>query len=136
MKQWWLVQGKGKTSRGEGSKLWDVPLEPASQSTQSISHSGCWSTGRRRELRAPHVRREHEQLSFQRGRLRNFRAAYDILVRPQDSFTPLEKQQGLIQQNYLSGVFGGIRFQQCREIKDIPGVEVAAHIANIRYVIA
>jgi hypothetical protein len=64
----------------------------------------------------------------------NFRAAYDILVRPQDSFTPLEKQQGLIQQNYLSGIFGGISFQEYREIRNIPGVEVAAPIANIGYV--
>lgn len=66
----------------------------------------------------------------------NFRPAYDILVRPQGSFTPLERQQNLIQDNYLSGIFGGITLQQYREIKDIPGVDVAAPIANIGYILA
>lgn len=65
---------------------------------------------------------------------KNFRPAYDILVRPTGSFTPLEKAQGLIQSNYLSGVFGGISFVQYRQIKDIPGVEVAAPIANIGFI--
>ncbi len=65
---------------------------------------------------------------------RNFRPAYDILVRPPDSFTPLERRRGLIQENYLSGIFGGISLQQYREIRGIPGVEVAAPIANVGYI--
>lgn len=65
---------------------------------------------------------------------KSFRPAYDILVRPADSLTPLERQQGLIQENYLSGIFGGITFSQYHEIRSIPGVEVAAPIANIGYV--
>ncbi len=65
---------------------------------------------------------------------RNFRPAYDILVRPRDSFTSLEEDKGLVQANYLSGIFGGITFAQYKEIRGIPGVEVAAPIANIGYV--
>jgi len=65
---------------------------------------------------------------------RSFRPAYDILVRPPGSFTPLELEQGLVQQNYLSGIFGGITLRQWRTILKIPGVEVAAPIANIGYV--
>jgi putative ABC transport system permease protein len=64
---------------------------------------------------------------------KNFRAAYDILVRPKSSFTQLEKQRGLIKANYLSGIFGGITMHQYRTVKKIPGVEVAAPIANIGY---
>jgi putative ABC transport system permease protein len=63
----------------------------------------------------------------------NYRNAYDILVRPQGSTTALERQQGLVRPNYLSGIYGGITFKQYRQIEQIPGVQVAAPIANIGY---
>lgn len=66
---------------------------------------------------------------------RNYRGAYDILVRPKGSYTPLERKQGLVRNNYLGGIFGGISFQQYREIKRIPGIDVAAPIANIGYIL-
>lgn len=62
---------------------------------------------------------------------RNFRGAYDILVRPRDSYTPLEREQGLVRDNYLAGIYGGITLKQAERIKRIPGVLVAAPIANI-----
>ncbi|MBA3388278.1 MAG: hypothetical protein H0U02_02805, partial [Rubrobacter sp.] len=65
---------------------------------------------------------------------RNFRGAYDILVRPSDSFTPLEKQRGLVRENYLSGIVGGITLRDYRRIRRTPGVAVAAPIANIGYI--
>ncbi len=65
----------------------------------------------------------------------NFRPAYDILVRPPGTFTSLERRQDLVQQNYLSGIFGGITFRQYHQIRRIPGVEVAAPIANVGYVL-
>jgi putative ABC transport system permease protein len=65
----------------------------------------------------------------------NWRTAYDILVRPPNSFTPLERQEGLVADNYLSGIFGGITLKQWREIQKISGVDVAAPIANIGYVL-
>jgi putative ABC transport system permease protein len=65
----------------------------------------------------------------------HFRTGYDILVRPPDSFTPLEREQGLVASNFASGIFGGISFRQWHEIQAIPGVQVAAPIANIGYVV-
>jgi putative ABC transport system permease protein len=65
---------------------------------------------------------------------RNFRGAYDVLVRPKGSFTPLERSDGLVRDNYLSGIYGGITLRQYATIRRIPGVEVAAPIANLGYV--
>lgn len=64
----------------------------------------------------------------------DFRSAYDILVRPGGSRTPLEEQRGLVRPNFLSGQFGGISMSQYEEIRRIPGIEVAAPIAMIGYV--
>ncbi len=66
----------------------------------------------------------------------NFRGAYDILVRPKGSFTPLERRDGLVRDNYLSGIYGGITLRQYRSVEHIPGVQVAAPIANIGTVFA
>jgi putative ABC transport system permease protein len=72
-----------------------------------------------------------------RGALRsNFRGAYDILVRPRGSFTPLERSSGFVRDNYLSGIYGGITMRQYRRIEHLPGVEVAAPIANLGTVLA
>lgn len=65
----------------------------------------------------------------------NYRTAYDILVRPRGAASPIERTQGLVVNNYLSGLFGGITLKQWREIKQIPRVETAAPIANIGFVI-
>ncbi|HEX5540031.1 MAG TPA: FtsX-like permease family protein [Micromonospora sp.] len=64
----------------------------------------------------------------------DFRSAYDILVRPAASRTPLEEQRGLVRPNFLSGQFGGISMSQYERIRGIPGIEVAAPIAMIGYV--
>ncbi len=66
----------------------------------------------------------------------NFRGTYDILVRPTDSFSPIEREEGVVAPNFASGIFGGISLRQWRAIETIPGVDVAAPIANIGYVIA
>jgi hypothetical protein len=70
----------------------------------------------------------------------NYRAAYDILVRPATSkeseagtAARLERSQGLVQANYLSGIYGGISMDQLDQIRDIAGVEVAAPVAMIGY---
>lgn len=63
----------------------------------------------------------------------NVRAAYDILVRPKGSATQLERSAGLVQDNYLSGIFGGITLAQYDTIRRLPGVDVAAPIANLGY---
>lgn len=64
-----------------------------------------------------------------------FRPAYDILVRPRNSLAQLERTSGLVRDNYLSGLFGGISLEQYEKIKRIPRVEVAAPIANLGYVL-
>lgn len=66
---------------------------------------------------------------------RNLRPAYDILVRPPGSITALEASKGLVQANYLSGIFGGITLQQYAQLKRIRGVELAAPIAMIGYIL-
>ncbi len=66
---------------------------------------------------------------------RNFRPAYDILVRPPGSSTPLEHSEGLVPDNYLGGIFGGISLAQYHRIEHLRGVGVAAPIANIGYVV-
>ena len=63
----------------------------------------------------------------------NFRPAYDILVRPRGSRTALEQQTGTVQPNFLSGIYGGITMAQYRQIRQIPGVSVAAPIAMVGY---
>src|SRR5262249_26763212 len=64
----------------------------------------------------------------------SYRVPYDILVRPRGSRTPLERSRGLVQDNYLSGLFGGITLDQLSAIRSIRYVDVAAPIANIGFV--
>ncbi|MHB1242466.1 MAG: ABC transporter permease [Gaiellaceae bacterium] len=65
----------------------------------------------------------------------NYRAAYDVLVRPRGAAQRLEQSEGLVRPNFLSGVFGGITMQNYTDILGIPNVEVAAPIANVGYVL-
>lgn len=62
-----------------------------------------------------------------------WRTTYDILVRPPGYRSSIEEKYGLVQANHLSGIPGGITFEQYRAIRDIPGVEVAAPIAMLSY---
>ncbi|MEU5942733.1 FtsX-like permease family protein [Micromonospora sp. NPDC047548] len=64
---------------------------------------------------------------------RNTRAAYDILVRPNGTRTPLEAERGLVRPNYLSGLYGGITSDQYDQVKAVAGVDVAAPIAMLGY---
>ena len=66
---------------------------------------------------------------------RSFRGDYDVLVRPRGSRSPYERRTGQVQPNFLSGQFGGISRAQWRKIEQLPGVEVAAPIANIGYLL-
>ena len=66
---------------------------------------------------------------------RNARSAYDILVRPPGTRTRLEHQDGLVQDNFLSGIYGGISLSQYHQIARIDGVAVAAPAANLGYIV-
>lgn len=61
------------------------------------------------------------------------RSAYDILVRPAGSQSAVERDRGLVEPNFLSGIFGGITLDQYRRIKSLSGIETAAPVANIGY---
>lgn len=63
----------------------------------------------------------------------SFRSAYDVLVRPRGARTELERARGVVQPNFLSGIFGGITVEAYERIKAIPGVDVAAPIAMVSY---
>lgn len=65
----------------------------------------------------------------------NYRSAYDILVRPSGSRSPIERSAGLVQENYLSGIYGGISLADWHTIEGLPGVTVAAPIAMVGYLI-
>ena len=63
------------------------------------------------------------------------RPAYDILVRPKGAADTIETQDNLVRDNFLAGTFGGISLAQWQKVLNLPGVSVAAPIANIGYVI-
>src|SRR6266566_1290010 len=65
---------------------------------------------------------------------RAWKTPYDLLVRPPGSRTALERSQGLIRPNYVSGLLGGITEDQLRAIRAIPGVAVAAPVAMVGFV--
>lgn len=65
----------------------------------------------------------------------SFRPAYDILVRPRGSRTPLERQERLVRPNFLSGIYGGITLAQWHRIERIRGVAVAAPSATVGYLL-
>ncbi len=65
---------------------------------------------------------------------RYWRTTYDILVRPPASRSPIETAFGLVQANHLSGLSGGITFEQYAMIKALPGVEIAAPVAMLGFI--
>ncbi|MER5640917.1 FtsX-like permease family protein [Kitasatospora sp. NPDC002227] len=64
----------------------------------------------------------------------HYRTQYDLLIRPKGSTTELERSQSLVRAGFLSDVHGGITLDQYRAVQGLPGVEVAAPIAMIGYV--
>lgn len=63
------------------------------------------------------------------------RLNYDVLVRPAGGTTTVERHDGLVQSGYLSGVGGGISPSQWDTVAHLPGVQVAAPLAVLGYVI-
>lgn len=56
---------------------------------------------------------------------------FDLLIRPAGSAEQLELRDGLVRPNYVSGIHGGITMAQLEEIRDVPGVSVAAPLATV-----
>jgi len=65
---------------------------------------------------------------------RDWATPYDLLVRPSASITELERLRNLVRPNFVSGLNGGITFGQLRQVREVPGVEVAAPLAMIGFV--
>lgn len=65
----------------------------------------------------------------------HYRSSYDILVRPKGSTTAVERASGRVRPNFLSGIYGGISLDEYRRIKGIAGVQVAAPIAMVGYIL-
>ena len=61
------------------------------------------------------------------------RTTYDLLIRPHDSVSNIEKKYGMVSPNHLNGIPGGISLEQYETIKALPNVEVAAPIAVLGY---
>jgi len=64
----------------------------------------------------------------------SLRAAYDILVRPLAAVSANERGGRLVRNNFESGLFGGISVAQWRTVENSTGVEAAAPVANLGYV--
>ncbi|MFA9560239.1 hypothetical protein ACERII_23255 [Evansella sp. AB-rgal1] len=67
---------------------------------------------------------KHEIYDFARG-------SYDILVRPSESRSLVEKKMGLVEENYLGLGDGGITISQWDQIKNHEDVEIAAPVAAV-----
>ncbi|GIO22083.1 ABC transporter permease [Oceanobacillus sp. J11TS1] len=63
---------------------------------------------------------------------KKWNASYDIVVRPSGTKSETEKD-GLIDPNYLSGLQGGISFDDLDKIKEIDDVEIAAPISILGF---
>src|SRR4051812_30376015 len=61
------------------------------------------------------------------------RGSYDILVRPDTSRTEIEKQYGLVEENYLTGGSGGISIEQYKKIRSFDGIDTAAPVAILGF---
>lgn len=59
------------------------------------------------------------------------RGTYDLLIRPADARTDLEKELNLIEENYLGIGDGGITIEEWENIKTHPDVEIAAPVASV-----
>ena len=92
------------------------------------------SAGRRGQLRLVDGVSGDERAACSWDAEEQYRAAYDILARPRGSAAVLERRQSLVRPNFLSGVFGGITLAQYRRIRRLPGIAVAAPIANLGYI--
>ena len=70
-----------------------------------------------------------------RGKVNSqLRPAYDLLVRPPGSESPLERTRGLVRNNFETGVIGGITTAQLATIRKLPGVGVAAPVEYLGWV--
>ena len=78
---------------------------------------------------------ETQQLSAIRTVEENYRGSYDILVRPAGTASELERTDGLVRSAATGSPSGGISLDQLAAIRELPGVEVAAPLASVGFVV-
>ncbi|WP_186578670.1 ABC transporter permease family protein [Aquibacillus kalidii] len=61
------------------------------------------------------------------------RGSYDLLVRPENSRTNVERTLKVVEDNYIGDGQGGISLADWKDIQKNPNVEVAAPVASIGY---
>lgn len=61
------------------------------------------------------------------------RGSYDLLVRPENSKGELEKERGIVPENYIGFGNGGISVEQWESIKNRNDIEIAAPVASLGY---
>jgi putative ABC transport system permease protein len=71
-----------------------------------------------------------------RGEVAAASSTYHVLVRPPGTRSELEADRGLVRPYQLSGQFGGISPDDYDTIREVAGVEVAAPVAMVGYVMA
>jgi cell division protein FtsX len=65
----------------------------------------------------------------------HWRGAFDLLIRPPASISNIERKTGLVEGNYLGTPQGGITLDQLELIRSVSGVEVAAPVSSIGYLL-
>lgn len=61
------------------------------------------------------------------------RGSYDLLVRAKENKHPLEKELGIVPENYIGFGEGGISIEEWESIKQHPDVEIAAPVASVGF---
>ncbi|KQL52674.1 hypothetical protein AN964_03460 [Heyndrickxia shackletonii] len=61
------------------------------------------------------------------------RGSYDLLVRPKGKELNVEKEFGIVPENYLGVGDGGISIKEWKAIKERPDIEIAAPVASLGY---
>lgn len=61
------------------------------------------------------------------------RPLYDILVRPKDTMSPIEKKYGIVEGNFIQETKNKISVKEYEKIKNIKGVKIAAPVAPLGY---
>lgn len=61
------------------------------------------------------------------------RGSYDLLIRPKDSRTQVEKELGVVEENYLGAGDGGITLDEWEAMKALTDVQIAAPVASLGY---
>ncbi|MBP3041045.1 hypothetical protein J9303_16385 [Bacillaceae bacterium Marseille-Q3522] len=61
------------------------------------------------------------------------RGSYDLLVRPQGAEQDIEREKGIVPENYLGFGNGGISISEWENLKNREDIEIAAPVASLGY---